>query len=147
VWLRDANIIRAFGDSSAEGHDRVITRSSAIGWETIGIPIVVAAELLEGRLRFLREAHRRATRQLLTAFDRLDATIRFVSSFPIVAFDGAALRIYERRQMFPGTMSRDDRLIAAIALAGGHRLVTRNVSHFVGIPGLVIETWIDDSDA
>jgi predicted nucleic acid-binding protein len=41
-------------------------------------------------------------------------------------------------------MSRADRLIAAITLAGDHRLVTRNVSHFLPVPDLVIENWIDN---
>lgn len=45
---------------------------------------------------------------------------------------------------FLRTMSRNDRLIAAIALAGRHVLVTRNVSHFLGVPALLVENWIDD---
>jgi predicted nucleic acid-binding protein len=49
-----------------------------------------------------------------------------------------------RQGSFPGAMAREDKLIAAICLAGGHHLVTRNVAHFVGVPALVIENWIDE---
>jgi predicted nucleic acid-binding protein len=41
-------------------------------------------------------------------------------------------------------MGLEDRQVAAIALAGRHILVTRNVSHFIAVPGLMIENWIDD---
>jgi predicted nucleic acid-binding protein len=144
VWLWDTNIVRAFTDQKAEGHARVRAWTEAAGPAAIGVPVVVAAELLEGRLQYLRAAHRLAPRQLVVAFEQLHATLGFLNLFPIVHFDEAALQVYEQRHLFPGTMSRADRLIAAISLAGGHRLVTRNVSHFLAVPGLTIENWIDN---
>lgn len=113
-----------------------------VGWENTAIPIVVVAEILAGRIDYLREAHRRAPRQLLIAFEKLHFGILIVNSYPIASFDEAALRVY-RTDVFPGRMSRADRMIASIALAGGHTLVTRNVAHFAGISGLPIENWID----
>jgi predicted nucleic acid-binding protein len=80
----------------------------------------------------------------VVAFEQLLATLRLLNLFAIVPFDAAALQVYEQRHLFPGTMSRADRLIAAIALAGGHRLITRNVSHFLPITGLAIDNWIDN---
>jgi predicted nucleic acid-binding protein len=144
VWLWDANIVRAFSDRNTEGHDPVLERADRVGWDEIALPIVVAAELLDGRLSYLREAHRRTPQHLLTAFERIDATVRLLTLFPIVGFDAAALRVYRQRQLFPGTMSRDDRLIASICVAGQHRLVTRNVADFAAVPGLVVENWIDE---
>jgi tRNA(fMet)-specific endonuclease VapC len=144
VWLWDANIVRAFTDARAEGHERVRSRSDTIGWEEIGLPIVVAAELIEGRLRYLREAHRQAPRRLVVAYERFQETLHLLSLFPLVPFVERALAIYRDARVLPGDMSREDRLIAAIALAGGHRLVTRNVAHFIRVPGLVIENWIDE---
>jgi predicted nucleic acid-binding protein len=34
-----------------------------------------------------------------------------------------------------------DTLIAAIALAHGQRLVTRNPKHFADVPGLIVESY------
>jgi predicted nucleic acid-binding protein len=144
VWLWDANIIRAYSDREADGHYRVLTRGRVVGWEAVGLPIVVVSELLEGRLGYLREAHRLAPRQLNIAFRHLANTLDMLSSFAIIQFDEDALEVYTRPRLFPGTMSRNDRLIAAIALAGGHVLLKRNVSHSLGVPDLQIGNWIDD---
>ena len=145
MWLWDANIVRAFSDYRADGHERVRARTEAAGPGAIGVPVVVATELLDGRLQYLCTAHRLAPRQLVVAFEQFTATLRLLSLFPLVPFDEAALRVYQQRRLFPGNMSRGDRLIAAIALAGSHRLVTRNVSHFLPVQGLMIENWIDNS--
>jgi predicted nucleic acid-binding protein len=144
VWLWDANIVRAYSDRGADGHERVLARGRTVGWSAVGLPIVVVSELLEGRLGYLREAHRLAPRQLIVAFRHLEQTLDVLSAFAVIPFDEAALTVYTRRRLFPGTMSRNDRLIAAIALAGRHILVTRNVSYFLGVSGLQVENWIDN---
>jgi tRNA(fMet)-specific endonuclease VapC len=144
VWLWDANIVRAYSDREADGHTRVLQQGRAVGWDNVGLPISVAAELLEGRLSYLREAHRRASDQLVIAFQHLEHTLEIVNSFSVLPFDGHVLNVFGRKQLFPGTMSRADRLVAAIVLAGGHILVTRNVADFAKVPGLTLENWIDD---
>jgi hypothetical protein len=75
VWLWDANIVRAFSDAKADGHERVGARAEAAGPGAIGLPVVVAAELLDGRLQYLRGAHRLASPQLVVAFGQLTQTI------------------------------------------------------------------------
>jgi tRNA(fMet)-specific endonuclease VapC len=145
MWLWDTNIVRAFSDSRADGHGRVRARTEAAGPESIALPVIVVTELLEGRLQYIRTAHRLAPHQLVVAFRQFTHTLQLLSLFSTEPFDEAALRVYQQRHLFPGSMSRADRLIAAIALAGDHRLVTRNVGHFLPVPGLRIENWIDDS--
>jgi predicted nucleic acid-binding protein len=144
MWLWDTNIVRAFIDASTKGFEEVRVQMDRVGDENIGLPITVAAELLDGRLRYLQEAYRRDPKHLIVAYERLGETIALLHTLLLVPFDEAALRVYQQRQRFPGTMSRGDRLIAAIALAGGHTLVTRNVAHFAGTEGLTVENWIDE---
>jgi predicted nucleic acid-binding protein len=67
-----------------------------------------------------------------------------LAQFPIAPFDASALIIFQERTLFSQPIGRPDRLLASIALAGGHVLVTRNTAHFRFIPGLQIENWIDD---
>jgi tRNA(fMet)-specific endonuclease VapC len=144
VHLWDANIVRAFTDPGAEGHGRVRARTALYGWAQIGLPIVVAAELLTGRLGYVREAHRQAPQNLLVAYRLLMSTLGFLGTISLIPLDERALQVHRNKGLFPGTMGREDRLIASIVLAGGHILVTRNVAHFVNIPGLLIQNWIDD---
>jgi hypothetical protein len=33
MWLWDANVVRAYTDREADGHDRVLARGRAVGWQ------------------------------------------------------------------------------------------------------------------
>lgn len=74
------------------------------------------------------------------------ATVELVlSSFPILEFDAASALRYAQVQahlLDIGKPSGEaDVFIAAIALANGQRLVTRNPRHFADVPGLVVESY------
>ena len=63
----------------------------------------------------------------------------------ILEFDDLAARTFARVKAavlsvgrFPGDM---DVLIAAVALANGEPLLTRNPRHFADIPGLIVESY------
>jgi tRNA(fMet)-specific endonuclease VapC len=63
----------------------------------------------------------------------------------ILDFDEASARVFGRvaaRMQALGTPRGDmDMLIASVALVHGERLVTRNVKHFDGVSGLVVEGY------
>lgn len=92
------------------------------------ITAITVAELRFGVLR-LPEGRRRD--ELMTAVDALlrDAADRTVS------FDASAAEIAGRlraeREASGRTVSTEDTMIAAICLAGGHSLATRNTRDFV----------------
>src|SRR5947207_1182208 len=104
MWLWDTNIVRAFSDSRADGHERVRARTEVSEPGAIGLPVVVATELLDGRLQYVRTAHRLAAHQLLVAFAQFTDTLRLLSLFTLVPFDEAALRVYQKRNLFPGNI-------------------------------------------
>ena len=64
----------------------------------------------------------------------------------VVAFDAAAARqafIIQRYLRQTGwQIGRTDPLIAAQAIAMGSICVTDNVRHFLRVPGLVVENWL-----
>ncbi len=68
-----------------------------------------------------------------------------LSSLVIVEFDGAAAKQFANIKAHLFSIGRPngdmDTLIAAIALCGGHTLVTRNVKHFHDVPGLSLDTY------
>lgn len=70
---------------------------------------------------------------------------RVLAGLVVLEFDAEACRRYARVKallLAAGRPTGDcDTLIAAIALANGERLITRNPRHFTDIPGLVIESY------
>jgi tRNA(fMet)-specific endonuclease VapC len=62
----------------------------------------------------------------------------------ILEFDAAAARFYARTKaalLDAGQPVGDcDTMVAAVALANGQMLLTRNPNHFVGVPGLAV-SW------
>ena len=63
----------------------------------------------------------------------------------ILDFDSDAARIFGRitayLQKHGQPVGDMDILIAAVAMANKHTLVTRNTKHYLGIPGLTIESY------
>ena len=80
---------------------------------------------------------------LAAAPERELAAISDLSAdFDVLEFDDGAARAFGRIQAYlrrRGTPIGDmDTLIAAIAMANGHGLVTSNTRHFAAIPGLTL---------
>jgi tRNA(fMet)-specific endonuclease VapC len=97
---------------------------------------ITVGELIYGAQRVGREA--------LTA--RVDAVVR--GAHTVLPFDAVAARRFgELKAGLEGRgepLAEPDLRIAAIALARGLTLVSRNVQHFRRVPGLVVENWIDE---
>lgn len=144
MWLLDSDILVVYTEADHPFHRRVLDHGDRVGWENIALPVVVAGEALRGRLLFIDKAHQLKPAHLLKAYSSFRTSLHYLGHFPIVEFDEASLRHYSSRELSAARCGRSDRLIASIALAGEHVLVTRNVAHFAGIRGLQIENWIDD---
>lgn len=73
---------------------------------------------------------------------KIDAVLK---GMPVLELDDAAARLYGLLQAHVMRMGRPagdmDALIAAVAMANGQPLVTRNVAHFANFPGLVVHGY------
>jgi tRNA(fMet)-specific endonuclease VapC len=79
--------------------------------------------------------------QLIESYRRLQQHISTFSGIPLLAFDdqaAAQLKALHDSRVRIGTM---DRRIAAIALANGATVLTRNTSDFSRVPNLRVEDW------
>jgi len=101
--------------------------------ETLFTSRLNEAEFRVGGFRSSNPAHETA---------KIDAIL---ATTVILEFDGRAARTFARAKAavlslgrFPGDM---DVLIAAVALANGESLLTRNLRHFSDIPGLIVESY------
>ena len=110
----------------------VTTRLAAESPDDLAIDAVVLLELEAGVFRHPSPSRERAR------IDRLLALGVVVLPFDAAAARHAARLEHELRAQPIGTF---DRLIAAVALARGSILVTRNVREFARVPGLPVEDW------
>lgn len=121
------------------GHPQIMTRIAAALPEQLALSIVTVQEQMRGRLAQVQHASDTAT--LIRAYRLLHEAITFHRTISIVDFDPQAATIFDRlrrRRIRIGTL---DLRIAAIALAAGLTLVTRNRRDFERVPGLIIEDW------
>jgi tRNA(fMet)-specific endonuclease VapC len=102
----------------------------------VGIPAPVLYEARAGMLRLPNGARRRS---LLTALDRLCASVE------IVPFDAkaaeAAARIRATLEQTGSLIGPIDIQIASVALSRGAVLVTHNTREFERVTGLLLEDW------
>ncbi len=102
----------------------------------VGIPAPVLYEARAGMLRLPNGARRRS---LLTALDRLCASVE------VVPFDAkaaeAAARIRATLEQAGSLIGPIDIQIASVALSRGAVLVTHNTREFERVAGLLLEDW------
>lgn len=121
------------------GDPQVAARVTAAPPEALAVTIVSAEEQVQGRLAVLRRA--RALAEIVRAYQRLGETIQFFCAIRVLAYDPAAaehIEAFRRQGIRIGTL---DGRIAAITLAHGATLVTRNQRDFGQCPGLSLDDW------
>ncbi len=139
MYLWDSNILRAHG----ENHPTLSAHLRLVPWPEIALPSVVVAEAVRGRGEYALKA---TPERAEFAHQQLLETLHLLQTFAIVAFDQASsaklaelLRRHQSRKRYA------DMMIAALALAGGHVLVTRNQKHFADLlPSAQLQNWLAD---
>ena len=107
----------------------------------VAITVVTRFEVLWGRITSILKSS--DSIQLKQAWDNLQRSETYLTTFPIEPFNDAAIAIsqhFENDKVIR-KIGRADLLIACITLAHNATLVTRNVKDFAKIPNLKIENW------
>ena len=139
MYVLDSDILSIIQDRKGEESRRIASRMAATDPTLVHVSIVTFHEQTNGWNNSIRRARKSSGvvhgyqmfERLLTEFLRLN----------ILSFDDAAANIFDglkARKVRIGTM---DLRIAAITLAYGFTLVTRNTVDFERVPGLLIEDW------
>jgi tRNA(fMet)-specific endonuclease VapC len=140
MLVLDTDLLTLVQQKSGAAYVRLDARlEAAAGSQVIVTTIVSFEEQMRGWLAYIANA-RTLERQLL-AYARLHELFDDYRDRTILDFDqiaGSLFRELVRGRLRVGTM---DLKIAAIALAHGATLLSRNLSDFRRIPGLRVEDW------
>lgn len=137
-YLLDTNVLRHYTD----GHQTLLDNLASVRLEQVAVPSIVFAEQMRGRYDALLKAE---PQNLLREQERLIGTQAVLSAFSILYLDQPSVdKLIELRQKHSTRKRYADVIIAAMALAGGHIVITRNVTDFSDLlPAIRIQNWID----
>lgn len=138
VYLLDTDHMTVLERGGA-GAERLRRRMASARPEEAATTIVSYEEQTRGWLSYVARA--RTAPAQIEAYGRLKRHLSMYCAIPVVEFDpraAEALRRLQRLRLRVGTM---DLKIAAVALAHGATLLSRNLSDFGRVPGLRVEDW------
>lgn len=121
------------------GHPALKARIESVPPHEIAITIITVEEQMRGRLAQVKKAASGPAR--VEAYRWLRETIRFFEELTILDFDTAAEIIDASLRQQKLRLGSQDRRIAAIMLARGGILVTRNQADFQQVSGLALQDW------
>ncbi len=124
------------------GTPSVAAKVSVIPREEQCLPIVVVEEVLRGRLAGIRRAETgKSPISLEQAYAKLQASVDILQLFHFLPYTTAADRLFQSWRTSKIRIGTHDLRIAAIAVAHGVTLISRNHTDFDLVPGLHVEYW------
>jgi tRNA(fMet)-specific endonuclease VapC len=119
------------------GHLGLASRVRAVAPDSLAVTIITVEEQMSGRLAQIGRQGQDAP----LAYSLLLRTLRYFCDLPILHFDQTAQQDFKRLRGQGIRIGTLDLRIAAIALALGATLVTRNQADFGQVPDLTTEDW------
>jgi tRNA(fMet)-specific endonuclease VapC len=124
------------------GMGAVVARANAVPEGDRGLPVVVAAEILRGRLNIIRQAEAGRGRTTLDeAYRKFAVDLAAVGATNLLLYTAVADAKFREWRAAKVRVGTQDLRIAAIAFAHGATLATRNARDFAQVPGLPLEVW------
>ena len=135
----DTDILTLVQRASGEEYSRLIARLQLASPQPVCVTIVSLEEQLRGWLDFMAKA--KTLERYIQAYARLRALFEDFQTRPILDFDKIAADEYQRlikTRIRIGTM---DLRIAAITRVNSAILISRNLTDFRKVPGLIVQDW------
>lgn len=120
----------------------VVARVAVVPADDQYVPVVVAEEILRGRLRAIR--HAQAGGRGLTvdqAYAELATSLSDLRRLKLLPYPPAAEALFRAWRAAKIRIGTRDLRIAASCLAHGAKLVTRNARDYAQVPGLNLDVW------
>lgn len=145
LFLFDTDHIGILQAQSSPELDRILARMAAHSPDDFFVSIISFHEQVSGWTAYLNRA--RTSDGVTRAYAMFERILEDLTTLQVLPFDDAASEVFESfrgQRIRVGTM---DLRIAAIAIAKGMTVLSRNLSDFQRIPGLVLEDWTLESSA
>jgi len=123
----------------AAQYPRLRKKIEAAPFEQIWVSIVTVTELMRGALAYLKKREQKG--EFVLGFELAAAIITDIKKLQILPFDEAAKSVYRAMPANVKRVGAKDCQIAAIAIANGFTVVTRNVRDFQRIPDVKFADW------
>ncbi len=133
-------MVRAFGNKKLL---ILLEHVKRVSHSDIALPSVVVAEILGGRCDFARKA---SPEEAPWAHRQLLETQKLLAEFKVIVFDERCADLLKQlKQQHKAHKRYADMMIAAMAKAGNHIVVTRNTKDFkLFLPNHQLANWIND---
>jgi tRNA(fMet)-specific endonuclease VapC len=119
--------------------ERLLVRLNSSTDRDIVTTIVTVEEQMRGWLQVI--ARYRDLRQQMIYYDKLIDFIRFFNKWKIISLQEPAVNLFQDIQNAKVRVASTDLKIAAITMANGATLLTRNTRDFERVPELHFEDW------
>jgi tRNA(fMet)-specific endonuclease VapC len=139
VYLLDTDHVTLLEQGRGAEYDRVRSRLAGLSDRDVAVTIISFEEQTRGWLTYLARA--RSLKQQVEAYARLRRMVENYRLIPLIDFDSAAAIEFQRLKESRLRIGTMDLKIAAIALAHGATLITRNRTDFEKVPRLIVQDW------
>jgi len=137
-YLLDTDHIALLDRGGEEGR-RIEARLLNVPPTDVVASIVSYEEQMRGWLAYV--AQLRSVDRQVEGYTKLERLLGFYCATPLLPFDARALSEFQRLWLLRLRVGTMDLKIAAIALANGATLLSRNLGDFGKVPGLIVEDW------
>lgn len=139
VLILDTDLLTIVQRRTGNAAELLLERLDSSSDPDVHVTIVSFEEQMRGWLAFISNA--RSAEAQVNGYHRLHALLDDFNDRPVLDFDGAAAAIFlslRKQKVRVGTM---DLRVAAITLAHGATLLSRNLADFRRVPGLKVADW------
>jgi tRNA(fMet)-specific endonuclease VapC len=138
-YLLDTDHISFLQQRSGQEFIGLMARMSQYSSTDFALSVVSLHEQVLGAHNFINRA--RVNNDVIRGYTLLLEILQGFASSPVLPFDTKAIAVFDELRGQKVRVSTMDLRIAAIALSRNLVLLTRNVSDFSKVPGLVTEDW------
>lgn len=138
-YLLDTDHISFLQRRSGSEFSRLTARMAQHPIADFALSVVSFHEQVLGAHNFINRA--RTNTDIIRGYALLFETLQGFATAPVLLFDAGAIAVFDELRGQLVRVSTMDLRIAAIVVSRNLVLLTRNVSDFSKVPGLVTEDW------